>query len=236
MKEDMYLRSRLILGDGNMEKIKNSDIWLFGAGGVGGYVAEALVRAGVGSLTVVDGDYINETNINRQIIATHSTIGKSKVSVLKQRALEINPEINFRAIHKFYLPQNSNDFDFSCADYVIDAIDTVTAKLDIIERAKKSGVKVISAMGTGNKYDNTSFEVCDIYKTHTDPLARVMRRELKKRGIDSLNVVYSPAEPIIQDRLYEGGRPVTASLSYVPPVCGFLIAGKVISDIIDIEG
>ncbi len=234
MKENFYSRTELLIGTDGIEKLKNSNIWLFGAGGVGSYCAEALIRAGIGNLTVVDGDTVNITNINRQIIATHKTIGRPKVDVLSERALDINPEINFTAIHRFYLPDNSHEFDFSGADYVIDAIDTVSAKLDIIERCDKLNIKVISSMGTGNKLDNTKFEICDIYKTHTDPLAKVMRRELKARKVKSLNVVYSTAEPkkITYD---SNSRPPVASISYVPSVGGLIIAGKVIDDILSLK-
>ncbi len=233
MLEDMYTRTRLLIGDDKLNKIKNSHIWLFGAGGVGGFVAEALIRAGVGKLTVVDGDTVNVTNLNRQVLATHDTIGKPKVSVLKERALSINPDIDYCGIDKFYTLENADEFDFSGADYVIDAIDMVSAKIDIIVRAKAMNLNVISSMGTGNKTDNTKFEITDIYKTHSDPLARVIRRELKARGVKSLNVVYSPAEAIKINSTNEGERPPVASISFVPATASFLIAGKVINDILD---
>ena len=234
MSEYIFSRTELLIGADGLKKLKNSNIWLFGAGGVGSYCAEALIRAGVGSLTVVDGDIVNITNINRQIIAIQKTIGMPKVDVLCERAKDINPDINFTAVHKFYLPDNSEEFDFSDADYVIDAIDTVSAKLDIIERCNKLNIKVISSMGTGNKVDNTKFEICDIYKTHTDPLAKVMRRELKARGVNSLNVVYSTAKPR-KIAAVNNDRPPVASISYVPSVGGLIIAGKVIEDILSLK-
>ncbi len=227
----MYHRTSLLVGNEGIEKLKNTHIWIFGVGGVGGYAAEALVRAGVGTITVVDHDVVNVTNLNRQIIATHSTLGMPKVEAFAARAADINPDICINAVNKCYLPDNSHEFDFAGADYIIDAIDMVTAKLHLIQSAKAVGVPIISSMGTGNKLDNMHFEVTDIYKTTTDPLAKVMRRELKKRGIDSLDVVYSTAAPI-KPETADGERPVTASVPWVPSVGGLVIAGKVIDNIL----
>ena len=231
-KETMCDRTELILGTQNMSKLKKSNIWVFGVGGVGGYVCEALLRSGVENLTIVDDDCVNKTNLNRQIIALNSTIGMSKVEAFKMRAKDINPDARVNAIHKRYLPINSHEFDFSDADYVVDCIDTVSAKIELALKCKEWRVPLISSMGTGNKIDNTKFEITDIYKTHTDPLAKVMRRELKKRNIDKLTVVYSTAEPIKQNAKDEGERPVTASVPWVPPVGGFIIAYKVVTDIL----
>ena len=232
MYEDtMYHRTSLLIGDDGIEKLKNSHVWIFGVGGVGSYAGEALVRAGVGRLTVVDHDVVSTTNLNRQLIALHSTIGKPKVEVFAQRAVDINPDIKVDAINCCYTTDNSEDFDFSGADYVIDAIDMVTSKIELISRAKAQGTPIVSSMGTGNKLDNMHFEITDIYKTSTDPLAKVMRRELKKRGIENLDVVYSAALPI-KPPCEEGKRPLTASVPWVPSVGGLIIASKVIEDIL----
>ena len=229
--DTMYHRTSLIIGNDGVDKIKKSNIWIFGVGGVGGYAGEALVRAGVGNLTVVDFDTVSVTNLNRQIIATQSTIGMPKVDAFAARAKDINPDINITTIDRCYTPDNSAEFDFADADYIIDAIDMVSAKIELIINAKKSNVPIVSSMGTGNKTDNLHFEVTDIYKTATDPLARVMRRELKQRGVKSLDVVYSSATPV-KPQCADGERPVTASVPWVPSVGGLVIAGKVIDDIL----
>ncbi len=227
----MYHRTSLVIGDDGIYKLKNAHIWVFGVGGVGGYAAEALVRAGVGTITVVDNDTVNETNLNRQIIALNSTLGMPKVEAFKIRAKDINPNVVVNCIQKFYMPDNSCEFDFSGAHYIIDAIDTVTAKIELVKKAKQYNVPIISSMGTGNKLCNTEFCVTDIYKTDTDPLARVMRRELKKHGVDNLTVVYSRSKPVkVQQQ--QGKRPVTASVPWVPSVGGLIIAGKVAEDIL----
>ena len=231
--DNMFERSSLLLGADGIEKLNNSHVWVFGVGGVGGYCAEALVRAGVGSITVVDNDYVSVSNINRQIIALRSTVGMSKVVAFKKRALDINPCVKVTAIHKMYLPSNSDEFDFSKADYVVDCVDNVSAKIELALKASEWNVPVIASMGTGNKLDNTGFEITDIYKTHTDALAKVMRRELKKRGIKKLNVVYSPKESAPHTLVFEGKRPVTASVPWVPPVGGFTAAYKVVSDLVN---
>ena len=231
MTENIFHRTSLMIGKEGINILSKCKIWVFGVGGVGGYVVEALVRSGVGNIVVVDNDVVSPSNINRQIIATHSTIGRPKVDVIKKRALDINPDINITAVHKAYLPENSHEFDFSDADYIVDAIDTVKSKTTLAIKAKEYGVDIISSMGTGNKLDNMSFEITDIYKTDTDPLARVMRRELRKNGVEKLTVVYSKAKPEVLNQ--DGERhPVTASVPWVPSVGGLIIAGKVVQDLL----
>lgn len=224
MKEQ-FSRTAQLLGNENVEKLFDKHVIVFGVGGVGGYVVEALVRSGVGNISIVDNDVVNESNINRQIIAFHSTIGMQKVEVLKNRILDINPECQVFVHNQFFLPENSNDFDFSIYDYVVDAVDTVTAKIEIIKKSKESNVPVISSMGTGNKLNPVGFKVSDISKTKVCPLARVMRNELKKRGISKVKCVYSEENPVIQTK-------TPASVAFVPPVAGLLIASEVIEDLI----
>jgi len=232
MENNPFLRTSLLIGEENILKLHDSKVWVFGCGGVGSYAAEALVRAGVGHICAVDMDCVDITNINRQAIALHSTVGRPKVEVLKERALDINPDVDFCAIYKKFSAENEEEFDFSDADYIVDAIDMVTSKIRLIERAKASGVRIISSMGTGNKTDPSFLKVSDIYSTEGDPLARVMRRELRKREIESLKVVYSSQKSIQQDFIEEGkSRPVTASVPWVPPVAGFMLAGEVVRDI-----
>ena len=224
MKEQ-FSRTAQLLGNENVEKLFDKHVIVFGVGGVGGYVVEALVRSGVGNISIVDNDVVNESNINRQIIAFHSTIGMQKVEVLKNRILDINPNCQVFVHNQFFLPENSNDFDFSIYDYVVDAVDTVTAKIEIIKKAKEANVPVISSMGTGNKLNPVGFKVSDISKTKVCPLARVMRNELKKRGISKVKCVYSEENPVIQTK-------TPASVAFVPPVAGLLIASEVIEDLI----
>ena len=224
MKEQ-FSRTAQLLGNENVEKLFDKHVIVFGVGGVGGYVVEALVRSGVGKISIVDNDVVNESNINRQIIALYSTIGIQKVEVLKNRILDINPNCQVFVHNQFFLPENSNDFDFSIYDYVVDAVDTVTAKIEIIKKAKESNVPVISSMGTGNKLNPVGFKVSDISKTKVCPLARVMRNELKKRGISKVKCVYSEENPVIQTK-------TPASVAFVPPVAGLLIASEVIEDLI----
>ena len=224
MKEQ-FSRTAQLLGNENVEKLFDKHVIVFGVGGVGGYVVEALVRSGVGNISIVDNDVVNESNINRQIIAFHSTIGMQKVEVLKNRILDINPNCQVFVHNQFFLPENSNDFDFSIYDYVVDAVDTVTAKIEIIKKSKESNVPVISSMGTGNKLNPVGFKVGDISKTKVCPLARVMRNELKKRGISKVKCVYSEENPVIQTK-------TPASVAFVPPVAGLLIASEVIEDLI----
>ena len=223
MKEQ-FCRTAQLLGNENVEKLFDKHVIVFGVGGVGGYVVEALARSGVGKISIVDNDVVNESNINRQIIALHSTVGMQKVEVLKNRILDINPECQVFVYNQFFLPENSNDFDFSIYDYVVDAVDTVTAKIEIIKKSKESNVPVISSMGTGNKLNPMGFKVSDISKTKVCPLARVMRNELKKRGISKVKCVYSEENPVIQTQ-------TPASVAFVPPVAGLLIASEVVKDL-----
>ena len=228
-----FSRTALLLGKAGVEKLKNSRVAVFGVGGVGGYVVEALARAGVGALDLIDKDTVSVSNINRQIIALHSTVGRLKTEVAAERAKDINPDICVRVHDVFYLPETAEQFDFTQYDYVVDAIDTVSGKLALVEQAKQANTPVISSMGAGNKLDATAFEVADITKTSVCPLARVMRRELKKRGIEHLKVVYSKEEPLpspLTDE--ESGKPIPGSISFVPSVVGLIIAGEVIKDLV----
>ncbi len=228
-----FSRTALLIGDEGVQKLKNARVAVFGVGGVGGYAVEALARSGVGSIELIDSDRVSLSNLNRQIIALHSTVGRLKTEVCAERARDINPEIKVTTRNLFYLPETADEFDFSSYDYVVDAIDTVSGKLDIIERAKQAGVPVISAMGAGNKLSATGFEVADISKTSVCPLARVMRRELKKRGIDHVKVVCSKEEPQPAKATdEESGKPIPASIAFVPSVVGLILAGEVIKDLI----
>lgn len=226
MKESME-RTAYLIGEDGVQRLAGMHVALFGVGGVGGYVAEALGRAGVGTLTLVDKDTVSESNINRQIIATYETIGQRKTEVMEQRLRSINPDITVHCAECFFLPDTAELFDFSQYDYVVDAVDTVTAKLELVMRARKAGVPIISCMGTGNKLDPGRFEIADIEKTSVCPLAKVMRRELKKRGISKVKVLYSKEEPI----KHQAGA-VPGSISFVPPVAGLMIAGEVIKDLL----
>ncbi len=244
-----FSRTELLLGRNNMEKLSDAKVAIFGIGGVGGYVAEALARSGVGSFLLVDDDKVCLTNINRQIIAAKSTVGQYKVDVMKARILDINPDAQVEARKCFYLPENSGEFDFNGYSYVVDAVDTVTAKLEIIMRAKECGVPVISCMGAGNKLDPTKFQVGDIYKTSVCPLAKVMRHELKKRGVKKLKVVFSTEQPVKPIDNADGGRitdcmcppgeehkcakrrAVPGSVAFVPSVAGLILAGEVVRDL-----
>lgn len=228
-----FSRTALMIGEEGLEKLKRARVAVFGIGGVGGYVVEALARSGVGSLELIDKDVVSVSNINRQIIALHSTVGRYKTEVAAERARDINPDIVVTVRNTFYLPETAGEFDFTAYDYVVDAIDTVSGKIALIEQAKKAGVPIISCMGAGNKLDATAFEVADISKTSVCPLARVMRRELKKRGIEHVKVVYSKEEPReskAQDE--ESGKPIPASIAFVPSVAGLIIAGEVIKDLV----
>ncbi len=231
VKEE-FSRTEYLLGEGAVERLASACVAIFGVGGVGGFACEALVRAGVGSIDIFDKDTVSLSNINRQIIALHSTVGRSKVDVMRERMLDINPDCKVGAYEVFYLPENADEYDLSKYDYIIDAVDTVAAKLEIICRASLFSVPVISAMGAGNKTDPARFEVADIYDTSVCPLARVMRRELRARGIKKLKVVYSTEEPKKSGALDEEmGKQIPGSLSYVPSVMGLIIAGEVIKDI-----
>ncbi len=229
----MLSRSEMLLGSDALTKLKNSRIALFGVGGVGGFVAEALIRNGLGSLDVFDADTVDISNINRQIIADSTVIGESKVEVIKSRLEKINPDAKIGAKRIFFSPENSSKIDFSVYDYVIDAVDTVTAKIEIIKKAKEKGVKIISSMGTANKLDPLSLRVADIEKTHTCPLARVMRRELSSRKIKDVKVVFSVEKPVISDLLDgENGKKIQPSAIFVPATAGLIIAKEVILDLI----
>lgn len=232
-REEMQ-RTEMLLGYDGVENLKNSKVAVFGVGGVGGYTAEALARSGVGSIDLYDSDRVSLSNINRQIAALHSTVGKYKADVIKERILDINSCAEVNAYKVFYLPENADDYPLDKYDYVVDAIDTVSAKIELICRCDRMGVPIISAMGAGNKLDPTAFKVADIYSTKMCPLAKVMRRELKSRDIKSLKVVYSEEKakkPEIQLYDSENNKPVPGSVSFVPSVAGLIIAGEVIKDL-----
>ena len=227
--EEQFSRTELLIGKDGVEKLKKSEVAIFGLGGVGSYVVEALARSGVGNFILVDNDIISETNINRQIIATYKTIGKPKIQIEKERILEINPNAKVEIFKEFFMPESPDFFDKNVS-YIVDAIDTITAKIELVVRAKKMNKPIISCMGTGNKLDPTKFEVTDIYKTSVCPLAKVMRKELKNRKIDNLKVLYSKEEPIKLNN-----KQVPGSISFVPSVAGLIIAGEVIKDIIGLK-
>ena len=236
---DPYSRTSLLLGAAAMKKLKNATVAVFGLGGVGGYVVEALARSGIGGLELIDHDTISLTNLNRQLLATHDTIGKSKAQAAKDRVLSIDPTIQVTARQEFYCPDTAKDFDFSRYDYVVDAIDTVTGKLALVTAAQAAGVPILSCMGTGNKLDPTRFQIADISKTSVCPLARIMRKECAKRGIRHLKVLFSTEDPIPSDpaavtdeELPEGRRALPGSVAFVPSVAGLIIAGEVIKDLI----
>lgn len=237
--QNQFSRTELLIGKQGIEKLQKAKVAIFGIGGVGSYVVEALVRAGVQKFVLVDNDEICLSNLNRQIIATTETIGKPKVEVAKKRILEINPEAEVETYQEFFMPETKGILD-ETIDYIVDSIDTVTAKIELVLRAEKLNIPIISSMGTGNKLDPTKFEVADIYKTSVCPLAKVMRRELKARGITKLKVVYSKEEPIKPDVSKLTGeektkKHVPGSISFVPSVAGLIIAGEVIKDIIKDE-
>jgi len=250
---DQFSRTALLFGRGKMEKLKSRRVAVFGLGGVGGHCAEALCRGGIGAIDLFDGDIVDITNINRQLIATHKTVGHDKVGVMRERMLEINPEATVRAHKLFYLPETAGSVELSAYDYIIDAVDTMAAKLELISRAARLGVPVISSMGAANKLDPTAFEVADIYSTSVCPLARILRSELRKRGVEALKVVYSkepPAKPTAgtsngqrfqpipnpESRVPDIPKPpsrrqVPASNSFVPPVAGLIMASEVLKDL-----
>ena len=231
-----FSRTELLLGSEAVSKLNKSRVAVFGIGGVGGYIVEALARAGVGELDLIDADDVSLSNINRQIIALHSTIGKSKTEVAAARAADINPNIKINIKNIFYLPENKEQFDFKQCDYIADAVDTVAAKISLAEEAFKAGVPIISAMGAGNKLDATAFKVADIAKTSVCPLAKVMRQELRKRGINHLKVVYSEEKPLtpLASNEQTGKRQTPGSVSFVPPVVGLIMAGEIIKDLLKI--
>ena len=238
---DQYSRTRLLLGQDGLSKLRNARVALFGLGGVGGYTAEALARAGIGEIDLVDDDTISETNLNRQLLALHSTVGLSKIDAAKARIADIDPTIVIRTHQTFYLPETAGEFDFSEYDYVVDAIDTVTGKMMLVQAAKAANTPIISSMGTGNKLDPTAFWVADISQTSVCPLARIIRKECKKRGIEKLKVVYSTEDPIKDPlpaddpawaELPEGRNALPGSVCFVPAVAGMILAGEVIKDIV----
>jgi len=250
---NQFSRTQLLIGKKSIDELSKKTVAVFGVGGVGGYAVEALARSGVGNFVLVDDDLVCITNINRQILATFQTIGRAKVDVAKERILQINPRANVEIYKTFYLPSNRDEFDFSKYDYVIDAIDTVTAKIDIIVRCKENNIPIISAMGAGNKMNPAMMEITDIYKTEMDPLAKVMRRELKKRKVKKLKVVYSKEKPIkpLEDmsiscrahcvcpagtkRHCTDRRDIPGSSAFVPSVSGLLIASEVVKDLINFD-
>ena len=236
---EQFSRTQLLLGEAAMDKLNNSRVAVFGVGGVGGYVCESLVRSGVGHFDLIDSDTVSLSNLNRQIIATRSTVGKYKVDVMKERMLDINPEVDVNVYRCFFLPENSDDFPFDEYDYVVDAVDTVTAKIELVMKCQEKGVPIISSMGAGNKLDASAFMVADIYKTKMCPLAKVMRYELKKRGVKKLKVVYSeekpmkPVEAMAQNGEETGGKKsIPGSVAFVPSVAGLIIGGEVVRDLI----
>lgn len=235
---NQFSRTELLLGTDGMERMAHARVAVFGIGGVGGYTVEALVRSGVGAVDLIDSDTVSLTNLNRQIIATQSTIGRYKVDVMRERILDINPDCKVEVYRCFYLPENAHEFDFSQYDYIVDAVDTVSAKLQLVMEAQKYHVPIISSMGAGNKLHPDMFEVADIYKTSVCPLAKVMRHELKKRGIKKLKVVYSKEQAIqpivngkLQEELGKGKRSIPGSTAFVPSVAGLMIAAEVVKDI-----
>lgn len=246
---NQFSRTQLLLGKENMDRLAASRVAVFGIGGVGGYAVEALARSGIGALDLIDDDKVCLTNLNRQIFATRSTVGKNKVDVAKERILDINPDCVVKTYKTFYLPDTADQFDFNEYDYVIDAIDTVTGKIELIMQAQSCGTPIISSMGAGNKLDASAFQVADIYETSICPLAKVMRRELKKRGVKNLKVVYSKEKPIepIEDmaiscrsncicppdtaRKCTQRRAIPGSVAFVPSVVGLIIAGEVVKDL-----
>lgn len=237
--EQAFSRTERLLGREAMNRLSKARVAVFGIGGVGGYTVEALVRSGIGAIDLIDNDTVCETNLNRQIIATKDSVGRLKTDVMKERVLSVNPDIRVYVHPCFFLPETAGDFDFSQYDYVVDAVDTVTAKIALVEEAKRAGVPIISSMGAGNKLNPAAFEVADIYDTSVCPLAKVMRRELKKRNIDGLKVVYSKEEPLqpieSQDAVCpdfgERRRATPGSVAFVPSVAGLILAGEVIKDL-----
>lgn len=249
-----FSRTQLLLGEEAMDRLKNTRIAVFGVGGVGGFVCEALVRSGVGAFDLIDNDKVCLTNLNRQIIATRKTVGKYKAEVMRDRMIEINPDVDVRIHKRFFLPENADEFPFSEYDYVVDAVDTVTAKIELVMKCQKEGIPIISSMGAGNKLEASAFKVADIYKTKMCPLAKVMRRELKKRGVKKLKVVYSEEKPTrpIEDMSIScrtncicppgaehkctERRDIPGSVAFVPSVAGLIIAGEVVKDLTGRKG
>jgi len=233
-----FSRTELLIGKEALERLKKSKVAVFGIGGVGSFAAEALARAGIGKFVLVDKDVVEITNLNRQLIATRKTLGRPKAEIMKERILDINPEAEVTVYQAFYLPETASELIQDDYDYIVDAVDTVTAKIDLVVQAKKRGIPIISSMGAGNKLDPTRFRVADIYSTSVDPLAKVMRRELRSRGIESLKVVYSDEPPIkpMESEEKTARRHVPGSIACVPPVAGMIMAGEVVKDIIGYSG
>lgn len=231
MEESAFCRTKILIGDEGLEKLKNAKVAVFGVGGVGSFVVEALARAGVGCFVLIDKDQVSLSNINRQLIATHETIGKLKVDVAKKRILSINPEAKVETFAEFFMPGNTDILNNSIT-YIVDAIDTVTAKIELVMQAQKLGIPIISSMGTGNKLNPCLFEITDIYKTQVCPLAKVMRKELKQRGVKHLKVLYSKEDPKKSGIIGENGKAIPGSISFVPSVAGLIIAGEVIKDLL----
>lgn len=231
--QGQFSRTELLLGESNLKMLRSSRVAVFGVGGVGGFTVEALVRSGVGAIDIIDNDTVALTNLNRQIIALHSTIGRYKVDVMRERIVDINPDCDVRAYKVFYTSETSASFDFTQFDYVVDAIDTVAGKIELVMQAEKAGVPIICSMGAGNKLDASQFEVADVYSTSVCPLARVMRSELRKRGIKKLKVVYSKEKPLTPAPSDEptSKRAVPGSTAFVPSVAGLIIAGEVVKDL-----
>lgn len=237
--QKQFLRTQMLLGKEAMEKLENSRVAVFGIGGVGGYVCEALIRSGVGKFELIDSDKVDITNINRQIIATTKTIGMYKTDVMKERMLDINPNAEITVRNCFFLPDNANEFPFENYDYIVDAVDTVSAKIGLVIEAQKKNIPIISCMGAGNKLDGSQFKVSDIFKTKMCPLAKVMRTELKKRGVKKLKVVYSEEKPlkpiagVLQDNENKdtARRAIPGSVAFVPSVAGLIVAGEVVKDL-----
>ncbi|WP_312647289.1 tRNA threonylcarbamoyladenosine dehydratase [Aminipila sp.] len=232
-QETIYTRTERLLGTDALNTLAASKVAVFGIGGVGGYVVEALARSGVGTIDIIDKDDVSISNINRQLIATTKTVGIPKVQVMKDRIHDINPDIIVNAYQCFYLPETSEQFNFSNYDYIVDAVDTVTAKIELVMNAEAAGTPIISSMGAGNKLEPSMFEVEDIYKTSVCPLAKVMRKELKQRGIKKLKVVYSKEQPIMVSKPEPGQKSIPGSIAFVPSVAGLIIAGEVIKDIVN---
>ncbi len=226
--QTQFSRTERLLGEEAMIRLSRARVAIFGIGGVGGYVCEALVRSGVGAFDLIDNDKVCLTNLNRQIIATHQTIGRYKTDVMRERMLSINPQADIRLHQCFFLPENADNFPFAEYNYIVDAVDTVTAKIELVMQAQKYGVPIISSMGAGNKLDGSRFQVADIYKTKVCPLAKVMRRELKKRGVKKLKVVYSEEPPMMP---LAGDQRTPGSVSFVPSVAGLILAGEVVLDL-----
>ncbi len=235
--DEKFIRTGLLLGEEGLNRLARARVAVFGVGGVGRHTVEALVRSGVGKLDLIDKDVVSLSNINRQIIATARTVGQYKTEAMKERILEINPQAEVAIHNCFFLPETAKEFDFGVYDYVVDAVDTVTAKIELAVQAQKAGVPIISSMGAGNKLDPGQFEVADIYSTSVCPLARVMRRELRKRGIEKLKAVYSKEEPRRPrtELPKEAGKVIPGSIAFVPSVAGLMIAGEVIRDLCSVE-